>query len=347
MRRGGYSTVAATPLPARGWIMKTRTLGDLQVSAIGLGCMGMSQAYGNADPQESERTLHRALDLGVNFLDTANAYGLGHNESLIGRVLKERRREMVLATKFGIAIDKDGNRGIDGHPDQVATRCEESLSRLQTDVIDLYYLHRLDPAVPIEDTVGAMAKLVAAGKVRHLGLSEVSAATLRRAHAVHPITAVQSEYSLWTRDPEPHVLPACRELGVGFVPFSPLGRAILTGAITGEDSLSDKRDFRSTMPRFQGDNLARNLSLVERFAELADARGCTRGQLALAWLLAQGDHIVPIPGTKRVQYLEENAAAADIELSADELRRIDALFAAENIAGERYAPTGMQSLDRD
>jgi aryl-alcohol dehydrogenase-like predicted oxidoreductase len=327
--------------------MNKRQLGTLEVSAIGLGCMGMSQAYGDADPAESERTLHRALDIGVTFLDTANAYGLGHNEELIGRVLKERRDEIVLATKFGIAIDKDGNRGIDGHPDQVADRCEESLSRLQTDVIDLYYLHRLDPKVPIEDTVGAMAKLVDAGKVRHLGLSEVSAATLRRAHAVHPIAAVQSEYSLWTRDPEPHVLPVCRELGVGFVPFSPLGRAILTGVITGEDSIAGTRDMRSTMPRFQGDNLTHNLLLVEDFAELAAVKGCTRGQLALAWLLAQGDYIAPIPGTKRVKYLEENAAAADIELGPADLSQIDALFAADNIAGERYTAAGMQSLDRD
>ena len=211
--------------------MKTHRLGELEVSAIGLGCMGMSQAYGEADPRECERTLHRALDIGVAFLDTANVYGLGHNEKLIGRVLNDRRGEMVLATKFGITRTPDGKRGIDGHPDRVAERCEESLERLQTDVIDLYYLHRLDPVVPIEDTVGAMARLVEAGKVRYLGLSEVSAATLRRAHAVHPITAVQSEHSLWTRDPEAHVLPVCRELGIGFVPFSPLGRAILTGTI--------------------------------------------------------------------------------------------------------------------
>jgi aryl-alcohol dehydrogenase-like predicted oxidoreductase len=327
--------------------MKTHKLGELSVSAIGLGCMGMSQAYGKADPAESERTLHRALDIGVNFLDTANAYGMGHNEELIGRVLKQRRGEMVLATKFGIALSADGKRGIDGHPDQIEQRCDESLARLQTDVIDLYYLHRLDPKVPIEDSVGAMADLVTAGKVRHIGLSEVSAATLRRAHAVHPITAVQSEYSLWTRDPEPHVLPTCRELGVGFVPFSPLGRAILTGAITDADSLTGERDMRSNMPRFQGENLAKNLSLVERFAELADDKGCTRGQLALAWLLAQGSDIAPIPGTKRVSYLEENAAACDIELTQDEIDRIDGLFAQDNIAGERYAPAGMKSLDRD
>jgi aryl-alcohol dehydrogenase-like predicted oxidoreductase len=327
--------------------MKRVNLGELEVSAIGLGCMGMSQAYGEADPAESERTLHRALDIGVSFLDTANAYGLGHNEELIGRVLKDRRGEIELATKFGIFVDEDGKRGINGQPDQVVTRCDESLARLQTDTIDLYYLHRLDPEVPIEDTVGAMADLVAAGKVRYLGLSEVSAATLKRAHAVHPITAVQSEYSLWTRDPESHVLPACRELGIGFVPFSPLGRAILTGSIGGTNDLTGKRDMRSTMPRFQGDNLAKNLATVAEFENLAAAKNCTRGQLALAWLLAQGDHIAPIPGTKRVQYLEENAAAADIELTADELKAIEDLFAPENIAGDRYAPAGMRSLDRD
>lgn len=327
--------------------MKQHKLGELSVSAVGLGCMGMSQSYGEADPAESERTLHRALDIGVNFLDTANAYGVGHNEELIGRVLGQRRSEIVLATKFGISISDDGKRSVDGHPDQVEERCDESLRRLQTDVIDLYYLHRLDPEVPIEDTVGAMAKLVAAGKVRYLGLSEISAATLRRAHAVHPITAVQSEYSLWTRDPEPYVLPACRELGVGFVPFSPLGRAILTGAITNAQAITGKRDMRSSMPRFQGDNLTNNLSLVEQFAAIATSKGCTRGQLALAWLLAQGEDIAPIPGTKRVTYLEENAAAAEIELNSDEIGPIDGLFAPDKIAGERYAPAGMKSLDRD
>ncbi len=327
--------------------MQTHQLGELSVSAIGLGCMGMSQAYGAADLSESERTLHRALDIGVTFLDTANAYGMGHNESLIGRVLKDRRSEYVLATKFGISISEDGKRGIDGHPDQVAQRCEESLERLQTDVIDLYYLHRLDKTVPIEDTVGAMAQLVAAGKVRYIGLSEVSAATLRKAHAVHPITAVQSEYSLWTRDPEPHVLPACRELGVGFVPFSPLGRAILTGAISNADAIAEKGDMRAHMPRFQGDNLTRNLALVDALKALTSDKGCTTGQLALAWLLAQGNYIAPIPGTKRVKYLEENAAAADVQLSAVDVAHIDAVFSQERIAGERYAPAGMRSLDRD
>lgn len=327
--------------------MRTARLGELEVSALGLGCMGMSQAYGDADLAESERTLHRALELGVTFLDTANVYGMGHNESLIGRVLKDRRKDFVLATKFGITVGEKGARGIDGRPEQVAARCEESLARLQTDVIDLYYLHRVDPAVPIEDTVGAMAALVKAGKVRYLGLSEVSASNLRRAHAVHPITAVQSEYSLWTRDVEDRVLPTCRELGVGFVPFSPLGRAILTGAITSEESLTGPRDMRSTMPRFQGDNLARNLALVNQLAELAAAKGCTRGQLALAWLLARGDDIAPIPGTKRVRYLEENVAAAAIELAADEVAALDALFAPEKVTGARYNEAGMRTLDRD
>lgn len=328
-------------------MLPRRLLGELEVSEIGLGCLGMSQGYGEADPAEAEHTLHRALDIGMNFLDTANAYGLGHNEQLIGRVLGARRDEIVLATKFGTQVDANGKRSIDGRPGQVAARCDESLERLGTDCIDLYYLHRLDRKVPIEDTVGAMAKLVQAGKVRYLGLSEVSAATLRRAHAVHPIAAVQSEYSLWTRDPEPHVLPACAELGVGFVPFSPLGRAILTGAITSRESLAAKDDFRAEMPRFQEHNLEPNLALVEQLNELASAKGCTRSQLALAWLLAQGDNIVPIPGTKRVSFLEENAAAADVELNAGELERLNALFAPENVAGERYLPAGMRWLDPD
>ena len=244
--------------------MKRVQLGELVVSAVGLGCMGMSQAYGEADAGESERTLHRALDIGVSFLDTANAYGMGHNEKLIGRVLKARRTEIQLATKFGITL-VDGKRGINGHPDQVEARCDESLTRLQTDWIDLYYLHRLDPSVPIEDTVGAMSRLVEKGKVRYLGLSEISSVTLRRAHRVHSISAVQSEYSLWTRDPQSHVLPACRELGVGFVPFSPMGRAILTGRITGQESMQGSGDMRTTMPRFQGENLQANVLNVTEF----------------------------------------------------------------------------------
>ncbi|MCZ6619340.1 MAG: aldo/keto reductase [Gammaproteobacteria bacterium] len=325
--------------------MNTTRLGDLEVSVIGLGCMGMSQAYGTPDLAESERTLHRALDIGVTFLDTANAYGMGHNEELLGRVLAERRSEYILATKFGIWRE-DGKRSINGRPEQVRARCEESLKRLDTDVIDLYYLHRLDKTVPIEDTVGAMADLVTQGKVRYLGLSEVSAKTLRKAHAVHPISAVQSEYSLFTRDPEEHVLPACRELGVGFVPFSPLGRAILTNRLVAVDT-SDKSDMRSTMPRFQGENFEDNRRIVQAFANLAEAAGCLPGQLALAWLLAQGPGITPIPGTKRIGYLEENAAAADIALSEADLAEIDAVVDPDKVSGERYVPAGMMSLDRD
>jgi aryl-alcohol dehydrogenase-like predicted oxidoreductase len=271
---------------------------------------------------------------------------MGHNEKLIGRVLKARRAEIQLATKFGITL-VDGQRGINGHPDQVEMRCDESLSRLQTDVIDLYYLHRLDPLVPIEDTVGAMSRLVEKGKVRYLGLSEVSSVTLRRAHCVHPISAVQSEYSLWTRDPHSHVLPACDELGVGFVPFSPMGRAILTGTITGQDSIRESGDMRTTMPRFQGENLQVNLQLVARLGLIADSLNVTRGQIALAWLLAQGDFIAPIPGTKRVSYLEENASAADLVLSDEIIKQVGQLFSHDNVAGERYTAAGMKSLDRD
>ena len=326
--------------------MKQTTLGELKVSVLGLGCMGMSQAYGEADRAESERVLHRALDIGVTFLDTANAYGNGRNETLLGEVLAARRDEFVLATKFGIVRHADGTRGVDGHPDRVATYCDESLRRLRTDVIDLYYLHRRDPAVPIEDTVGAMAELVRAGKVRYLGLSEISATTLRRAHAVHPITALQSEYSLWTRDPESGVLATCRELGVGFVPFSPLGRAMLTGALT-DPAMLGADDLRATMPRFAAANFAANRALVDRFMAFAQDRGCTAAQLCLAWLLAKGDGIAPIPGTKRVSYLEEDMAAAAMTLDPADVAALDMLFAPENIAGDRYPPALMASIDRD
>lgn len=326
--------------------MQHTRLGELDVPVIGLGCMSMSQSYGEADPAENERTLHRALDLGVTFLDTANAYGNGHNESLIGRVLKSRRGEFVLASKFGIVRHADGTRGVDGRPEQVAQRCDESLARLQTDVIDLYYLHRLDPEVPIEDTVGAMARLVEAGKVRYLGLSEISARTLRRAHAVHPITAVQSEYSLFTRDPEAHLLPACRELGVGFVPFSPLCRALLTGRLDPAAPLPED-DLRAVMPRFQGENFRRNQALVDQLATMADEHELTPGQLALAWVRAQGEGIASIPGTKHVAWLEENIAAATVSLSAADLARLEDLFAPANVAGERYPPKLMKSIDRD
>lgn len=326
--------------------MKQTTLGELTVSVLGLGCMGMSQAYGRADRAESARTLHRALDIGVTFLDTANAYGNGRNETLLGEVLPGRRDEYVLATKFGIVRHPDGSRGVDGHPDRVAKYCDESLQRLRTDVIDLYYLHRRDPEVPIEDTVGAMAELVRAGKVRHLGLSEISASTLRRAHAVHPITALQSEYSLWTRDVETGVLATCRELGVGFVPFSPLGRAMLTGALTDPAELGDD-DLRATMPRFAAANFAANRALVDRLMALAGDRSCTAAQLCLAWLLAKGEGIAPIPGTKRVNFLEEDMAAAAIELDAAAIAALDTLFAPDNIAGDRYPPALMAAIDRD
>lgn len=330
--------------------MKYTTLGSLRVSMIGLGCMGMSQSYGAADPAESARTLHRALDLGITFLDTANAYGNGCNEELLGRILRGRRHEFVLASKFGIVRHADGTRGVDGHPDQVATRCEESLRRLGTDCIDLYYLHRLDPRVPIEDTVGAMAELVRAGKVRHLGLSEISAKTLRRAHVVHPITAVQSEYSLWTRDPQAHVLPACRELGVGFVPFSPLGRGMLTGRLNADMTLPAS-DLRADMPRFMGDNFTANRALVARLEAWAAARGTSAARVALAWLLAQnaagGCGMAPIPGTKRMTWLEEDADSVALGLSAAECAELDALFAPANIAGLRYPASLMASIDRD
>ncbi len=289
--------------------MKRRMLGALEVSAIGLGCMSMTDSYGKADPEESERTLLRAVELGVTFFDTANAYGLGRNEQLVGRVLAPHRDRVQISTKFGFTI-RGGKPTVDGHPDQVEDRCDESLERLGVDAIDLYFLHRPDPEVPIEETVGAMAELVKSGKVRHIGLCEVSARSLRKAQAVHPIAAVQSEYSLWTRDPEAHVLPACRELGVGFVPFSPIGRAVLTGTIDRDASFEAGSDMRSSMPRFSGENLDRNLALVEESKRMAADLGVAPGQLALAWLLAKDESIVPIPGTKRRRYREENAAAA-------------------------------------
>ena len=327
--------------------MREVTLGSsgLRVSALGLGCMGMSQAYGVADRAESERTLLRALDSGITFFDTADVYGMGHNEELVGQTLKAHRSRYVLATKFGIVRTEGGGRGVNGRPDYVRAACDASLKRLGVETIDLYYLHRLDPATPIEDTVGAMAELVTAGKVRHLGLSEVSAATLRRACAVHPIAAVQSEYSLWTRDPEASVLPACRALGVGFVPFSPLGRAMLTGVLAATELTQG--DMRLGMPRFQGDNLTRNQALVAVFGERAARKGCKPSQLALAWVLAQGDDVAPIPGTKRVSYLDENNAAAQLTLSASEVAELNALFAPTRIAGERYAPEAMRSVDGD
>ncbi|MCB1749326.1 MAG: aldo/keto reductase [Gammaproteobacteria bacterium] len=326
--------------------MRKTRLGELEVSVIGLGCMGMSQGYGEADPAENARTLNRALDRGITFLDTANAYGNGRNETLLGEVLAHRRDEFVLATKFAIVRHADGSRGIDCRPEQVATRCDESLARLKTDRIDLYYMHRLDPNVPVEDTVGAMAELVAAGKVRYLGLSEVSSATIRRAHAVHPITAVQSEYSLWTRDPVAHVIPTCRELGIGFVPFSPLGRAMLTGRVDDGDGLPEQ-DLRHGMPRFTGDNFRANRALVGELERFAGERGWAASQVALAWLLAQGEGMAPIPGTKQVRWLEEDLGALDVALTPDDMAWLDQLFAPERVRGHRYTPSMNASIDSD
>ena len=324
--------------------MRQRTLGasGIGVSAIGLGCWGMSGSYGPADEAESVATLHHALDLGVDFIDTADSYGEdGHNESLIGRTLEGRRHEFVLATKTGWVkrAGPDGKEvvGVDGRPERIRSACEASLARLRTDVIDLYYLHRVDPDVPVEESVGAMSELVAAGKVRFLGLSEVSEATLRRAHAVHPITALQSEYSLWTREPEATVMPACRELGIAFVPFSPLGRGFLTGAVTGREAIAPG-DWRANNPRFTEENLARNLALLRPLEEIAQAHGATPAQIALAWVLSRGEHVIPIPGMKRRTHLDENVAAVDIELTPEELARLDAAFPPGAAAGERYTP---------
>ena len=325
--------------------MEQRTLGTegLQVSAIGLGCMGMSQAYGPADEDESVATLRRAIELGVTFFDTANAYGLGHNEELVGRVLADCRDQVVLATKFGIAGRRDGRMLVDGRPEYAKTCCDESLRRLGMDTIDLYYLHRVDPNVAIEDTVGAMGELVAAGKVRYLGLSEASAATIRRAHAVHPIAALQSEWSLFNREPEETVLPTLRELGIGFVPFSPLGRGFLTGEITTPDDFAAD-DLRRTNPRFQGENFSRNLELVNHVTQMAADKGCTPGQLALQWLVAQGGDVAPIPGTKRRRYLEDNVGALDVTLTSDDLARLDDLMPVGAASGPRYAD--MSHLDQ-
>lgn len=327
--------------------MKTRKLGSqkLTVSALGLGCMGMSQSYGAADEVESIATIHRALDLGVTFLDTADMYGVGANEQLVGKAIKDKRSSVVLATKFGIqGRDENNSLIVNGSPEYVQKACDASLQRLGIDYIDLYYLHRVDPKVPIEDTVGAMAKLVQLGKVRYIGLSEAASATIRRANAVHPITALQSEYSLWSRDPEDDILPTVRELGIGFVPYSPMGRGFLSGKITSPNDFAAD-DFRKNQPRFQGENFDKNLDLVARIKEIAASKNVTPGQLALAWLLAQGEDIVPIPGTKRRAYLEENVAAVDITLTVAELAQIDAVAPKNAAAGDRYSASIMSSVN--
>ncbi|MFJ8062651.1 aldo/keto reductase [Streptomyces sp. NPDC096142] len=327
----------------------TRTLRDLQVSPLGLGCMGMSAFYGTIDETEGIRTIQRALELGVDFLDTAQIYGPLTNESLVGRAVKGHRDEYVIATKFNLRMDDavPGEQNTvgrqDGSPEHVRSSIEGSLTRLGTDYVDLYYQHRIDPNVPIEETVGALAELVAQGKIRHIGLSEASAETIRRAHAVHPITAVQTEYSLWSRDPEAEILPTCRELGIGFVPYSPLGRGFLAGRFTSTDDL-DAGDYRRNGPRFTGDNLTANLRLADKVKELAAEKEVTPAQLAIAWVLAQGEDLVPIPGTKRRTYLEQNVAALDVELTPDDLARIETEV--PKAAGERYDEVGMSAVDK-
>jgi aryl-alcohol dehydrogenase-like predicted oxidoreductase len=328
--------------------MESRKLGDLEVSAQGLGCMGMSEFYGQGDDKESIATIHHAIDLGVTLLDTADMYGIGANEELVGKAISDRRDRIVLATKFGFVRDKSDPsvRGIRGDAAYVHQAVESSLQRLDVDHIDLYYQHRVDPNVPIEETVGAMAELVQAGKVRHLGLSEAGPETIRRAHAVHPITALQTEWSLWSRDIEDEIVPVCRELGIGIVAYSPLGRGFLTGRFTSTDSFGEG-DFRAvSQPRFNEENLAKNQAIVDALKALAAERGVTPGQLALAWVQHRGQDVVPIPGTKRIKYLEENVAAADLKLTADDVAAIEAAVPVDAVAGARYPEAGLRSVNR-
>jgi aryl-alcohol dehydrogenase-like predicted oxidoreductase len=329
--------------------MPRRRLGksELFVSAMGLGCMGMSEFYGHRNDDESIRVIHRSIDLGMDFLDTADMYGMGHNEELVGRAIADRRDKVILATKFANLRDPDGTfKGVSGKPDYVRSACDASLKRLKVNVIDLYYQHRVDPNTPIEETIGAMAELVKQGKVRHLGMSEASAATLRRAAKVHRIAALQTEYSLWSRDVEQEILPTCRELGIGFVAYSPLGRGFLTGRIKKPQDLHDDDRRLNYFPRFQGENFQKNLDLVKKLEQMASDKGCTASQLALTWVLARGEDIVPIPGTKRIKYLEENAAAVNVKLSKQDIAEIEQTIPSEAIAGARYPEQAMRGVNR-
>ena len=328
-------------------MMQFRSLGKrgLRVSTLGLGCMGMSEFYGHTDDDQSIRVIHEAIELGVNFFDTADMYGVGRNEELLGRAVKGRREKVIIATKFANVRSSDGKfLGIDGRPEYVRSACEASLRRLGVDVIDLYYQHRVDPKTPIEETIGAMAGLVEEGKVRYIGMSEAAPATLRRAHAVHPIDALQTEYSLWTRDPEAEIIPACRELGIGFVPYSPLGRGFLTGRFRSRADFGDA-DYRPNSPRFQGENFALNIRLIGRIERIAKGAGCTPSQLALAWVLSQGEDVVPIPGTKRLEYLRENVGAVEIRLTGEQRKQLDEAFPNGVAAGTRYPEAGMKNVN--